>query len=60
MDPAERGAYYGVALFPLAAIVMVFASAAISLSDDVELGSLEAALALAGALYFAPRMLREG
>ncbi len=44
MDLAERGAYYGVALFLLATIVMVFASAAISLADVVELGPLEAAL----------------
>jgi len=44
MDLAERGAYYGVALFLLATIVMVFASAAISLGDVLELGPLETAL----------------
>ena len=44
MDLAERAAYYGVALFLLATIVMVFASAAISLADVVELGPLETAL----------------
>lgn len=44
MDLAERGAYYGVALFLLVTIVMVFASAAISLADVVELGPLETAL----------------
>ena len=44
MDLAERGAYYGVALFLLATIVMVFASAAISLTDVLELGPLETAL----------------
>lgn len=44
MDLAERGAYYGVALFLLVTIVMVFVSAAISLGDVVELGPLETAL----------------
>ncbi len=44
MDLAERGAYYGVALFLLATIVMVFVSAAITLADVVELGPLETAL----------------
>lgn len=44
MDLAERGAYYGVALFLLATILMVFASAAASLAQIVELGPLEAAL----------------
>ncbi len=44
MDLAERAAYYGVALFLVVTIVMVFASAAISLADIVELGPLEAAL----------------
>ena len=44
MDLAERGAYYGVALFLLATIAMVFASAAISLADVVELGPLATAL----------------
>ena len=44
MDVAERGAYYGVALFLLVTIVMVFVSAAISLGDVVELGPLETAL----------------
>ncbi|CAA9418184.1 MAG: hypothetical protein AVDCRST_MAG22-2370 [uncultured Rubrobacteraceae bacterium] len=44
MDLAERAAYYGVALFLLATIVMVFVSAAISLADVVELGPLETAL----------------
>lgn len=44
MDLAERAAYYGVALFLLATIAMVFASAAISLADVVELGPLETAL----------------
>lgn len=44
MDLAERGAYYGVALFLLVTIMMVFASAAISLADVVELGPLETAL----------------
>jgi uncharacterized membrane protein (DUF373 family) len=44
MDVAERGAYYGVAIFLLVTIVMVFVSAAISLGDVVELGPLETAL----------------
>ncbi len=44
MDLAERAAYYGVALFLLVTIVMVFVSAAISLADVVELGPLETAL----------------
>ena len=44
MDLAERGAYYGVALFLLITIVMVFVSAAVSLADVVELGPLETAL----------------
>jgi len=44
MDLAERGAYYGVALFLLVTIVMVFVSAAISLGDVLELGPLETAL----------------
>ncbi len=44
MDLAERGAYYGVALFLLITIIMVFVSAAISLADVIELGPLETAL----------------
>ena len=44
IDFAERGAYYGVALFLLATIVMVFVSAAVSFGDIIELGPLEAAL----------------
>ncbi len=44
MDLAERGAYYGVALFLLITIIMVFVSAAVSLADVVELGPLETAL----------------
>jgi len=44
MDLAERGAYYGVALFLLVTIIMVFVSAAVSLSEVVELGPLETAL----------------
>jgi uncharacterized membrane protein (DUF373 family) len=44
IDLAERGAYYGVALFLLATIIMVFFSAAISLTEVLELGPLEAAL----------------
>ena len=44
MDLAERAAYFGVALFLVATIVMVFVSAAVSLAAVVELGPLEAAL----------------
>ena len=44
IDLAERGAYYGVALFLLATILMVFASAVVSLTDVLELGPLETAL----------------
>ena len=44
IDLAERGAYYGVALFLLATILMVFASAFVSLTDVLELGPLETAL----------------
>ncbi len=44
MDVAERGAYYGVAIFLLVTIAMVFVSAAITLGDVVELGPLETAL----------------
>jgi uncharacterized membrane protein (DUF373 family) len=41
IDLAERGAYYGVALFLLATIVLVFASAVFSITEIVRLGPLE-------------------
>lgn len=44
IDLAERGAYYGVALFLLVTIVMVFVSAVVSLAEIAELGPLGAAL----------------
>ncbi len=44
IDLAERGAYYGVALFLLATIVMVFVSALASFGNVVELGPLQTAL----------------
>ena len=44
IDFAERGAYYGVALFLLMTILMVFFSAVITLTEVLELGPLEAAL----------------
>ena len=41
IDLAERVAYYGVALFLLAIIVMVFVSTALSFADVLRLGPLE-------------------
>ena len=41
IDLAERSAYYGVAFFLLATIVMVFASAVYSFTEILRLGPLE-------------------
>lgn len=41
IDLAERGAYYGVAVFLLATIIMVFASAVYSFTGLFSLGPLE-------------------
>ena len=44
IDFSERGGYYGVGLFLVVTILMVFFSAVITLTEVLELGPLEAAL----------------